>query len=672
MSDARLHLAVLLLMLGFAAAAEPAPLRAGYADTHPRLLLAPADLTMLKERIVGQPEMWKPVLASASRLGAVGVPDAAMVREGKRYYRIDWLLSGALAGSIGDDAKARAVTIAWMKAHCQVDVWGTGWRENTDIPANWYMYHIALAYDLLHADITPVDRALIEQGLAAHAEAVYRAWKDEATIPYDQNHTYVPMIGLAAAALVLLDQEPRAAGWLAFARRVMDCCRAVLPEDGYYYEGTGYWEYAFHWHVRYADLIGRATGTDAFDLAMFARNHLFAAHLSLPGPPWLFDIGDTGNGTGKRTDKPQFGRKGMLHRMAAARRDPVAQGVAEHLRAAGGEWEDAGMQFLWYDPTLASEPVARLPTFHQFTDHGVVSWRSSWDADATVLLFKCGPPLGYAAEAKLAAMPAWRPNTGHAHPDIGMFWLYARGAYLATDTGYSGRKRTRDHNTILVDGQGMGADQSYWVYSGFPDRDIPYATWTGAKLEKVHLEPAYAYALADFSRVYDKALGGLSIRRHLIASADAVIILDDLAGDRPHVFTSMLHADSAFRTVAPGIVETASGPAVLRHHLLNPQECATADGPAMVTDYSKGPNGGVEVPRGFQFAIASPAPVQRQRFIQVLMPAVAGQAAAQAALQSLDERQLVIRLVPPAGPGRVITLDLAWQPGTPDGPVSSR
>lgn len=662
-----LALTLLAAVSPAASTGQPA-LLPDYAAGHPRLLFAASDRTVLVERIRQQPELWKPVLAAATRLRA-GVPDVQTIREGKRYYRIDWLLSGALAGSIGGDAKARDAAIAWMKAHCQVDVWGTGWRENVDIPANWYMYYIALAYDILHADIAAADRTLIATGLATHAEAVYQSWKGETKIPYDQNHTYVPMIGLAAVALALLDEEPRAAGWLAFARDMMDACRAVMPEDGYYYEGTGYWEYAFHWHVRYADLIGRATGSDAFALPMFARNHLFAAHLSLPGPPWLFDIGDTGHGVGKRTAKPQFGRKGMLHRMAAARRDSEAQGVAEHLRRAGGEWEDAGMQFLWFDPSLAAAPITALPTFHHFTDHGVISWRSSWDADATVLAFKSGPPLGYAAEAKLAAMPAWRPNTGHAHPDIGMFWLFARGAYLATDTGYSGRKRTRDHNTILVDGQGMGADHTYWVYSGFPDRDIPYATWTGAKLEAVHLEAAYAYARADFSRVYAAELGGLQIRRHLVASRDMVIILDDLAGDKPHVFSSLVHADAAFQNVAPGVMRTTTGNAALLHYVLNPTECVVASEPAMVMNYTKGPNNGVDEQRGFQLTLTSTAPVTRQRFISVLVPIAAGEAAPQAVeLVAHDAKQLQVRVVRTAAEARIYVVDLTWQEGQP-GPV---
>lgn len=662
---------LLLVLFGFAAAAELAPLLPDYGKGHPRLLFDNAFVPVLKERAKQQPEMWQAVLAMTKRLTA-SVPDEKTVREGKQYYKADWMLAGAMAYRVGGEARFRDACLAWMKVHCQTEVWGVGWRENVDIPANWYMYYIALAYDILHQDISEADRRIIVTGLAAHAEAVFTSWKAEKSFPYDQNHTYVPMVGLAAAALVLLEEDPRAAGWLAFAREVMVKCRAVLPEDGYYYEGTGYWEYAFHWHVRYADLISRATGEPAFDLPMFRKNQLFPAYLSIPGAPYFFDIGDTGKMVGGRTapaKSPRFGRLGMLHRLASVQKDGQIQGIAEALRARGGDWDDPGMQFIWYDATLAAAPIATLPTFHHFQDFGVISWRSSWEADATVCLFKAGPPNGYSAQQRMADLPGWKPNSGHVHPDIGMFWLFAQGEYLATDTGYSGRKRTRDHNTILVDGQGMGADYNYWIYSGFPDRDIPYATWMGVRLAKVHLETAYAYALADFSSVYDAKLGKLKIQRHFFVNKDLSIVYDDLQGDKPHVFTSLVHADAAFQAAGAGLMKAKVGSANLLHYTLNPSECVVANEPAMVFSMVK-PNQGADEQRGFQLSVASTAATQRQRFINVLIPTKADRPNPLAVeLVAQDDKRLQIKVAWSKDDSRTYAIDLTWQQGLP-GPVA--
>lgn len=649
---------LLVLLTAAVAAAEPAALALadGYATSRPRLLLDAAGVAGLAERAKGRPEMWLPVLAAAQR-AAAAVPDAATVRDGKTYHRIDTLLAAAVAFRVTGEASHRDTAIAWMRNHAAVDVWGTGWRQNVDIPANWYMYYIALAYDLLYADIPAAERTAIATGLGAHAEAVYRQWRGESDMSYDQNHTYVPMVGLAAAALALLGEDERAPGWLAFADDMMRRCRSVLPADGWYYEGTGYWEYAFHWHVRYADLLARATGRPVHDLPMFRANHLFAAHLSLPGAPFVFDIGDTGKGAGHRDAKPRFGRKGFLYRLASVFHDPQIQGVADTLLARGGDWDDPAMQFLWYDPGVPSQPMSALPTSHRFDDFGVITWRSSWDADATVAMFRCGPPVGYAAEAAMARMPEWRPNTGHVHPDIGMFWLYAHGGYLATDTGYTGRKRTADHNTILVDGRGMGHDRSYWAMSGFPDLSIPYATWTGAKLENVRLEASYAYAVGDFSAVH--GIPGLRLRRHFLTTRDATIVVDDLAGDAPHSYSSVLHADAAFTEIAPGVHRSEAGPARLLHYALDGDASIVATGPATVFSFVR-PNEGQDEQRGFQLTCTSPQPVLRQRFLAVLLPLAAGSAEPQAVERvACDDARAVVRIRWTAERATTIAIDLA-------------
>ncbi|MEK7415184.1 MAG: DUF4962 domain-containing protein [Planctomycetota bacterium] len=662
-------LAICACVIGAAEIAEPRPVSPAYAQAHPRLLFDGDFVTVLKDRARQQPDMWKPVLAAATRHIA-GVPDEKTIREGKRYDKADALFAAALAYRVVGDVRFRDGAIAWMKAHCQTDVWGVGWRENVDIPANWYMYYIALAYDVLYQDISDADRRIIVSGLGKHAEAVYQSWLHETKIPYDQNHTYVPMVGLSAVALALLGDDPRAATWLTFARGIMDKCRLVLPEDGYYYEGTGYWEYAFHWHVRYADLISRATGEAAFDLPMFRKNHLYAAYLSVPGAPYLFDIGDTGKGTGRRAKEARFGRQGMLYRMAAVHKDAQIQGVADYLLARGGEWDDPGMQFIWYDPTLTPAAITTLPTFHHFPDFGVVSWRSSWDADATVCLFKAGPPNGYSAQRQMAALPGWRPNAGHVHPDIGMFWLYADNEYLATDTGYSGRKRTRDHNTILVDGQGMGADNNYWVYSGFPDRNIPYAKWMGVRFTKLHLESAYAYALADWSSVYDDSLGKLQIQRHLFVNKDVMIIYDDLHGEQPHTFTSLIHADSAFQSVNPSLMKAKVGSANLLYYTLNVQECVVANAPAIIFSMVK-PNEGADEQRGFQLTVTSKAATKQQHFVNVIIPTKGDRPDPQAVeLVAQDESHLCVRVTWSPSNVQTYIVDLAWKQDASVGPVT--
>ena len=121
-------------------------------------------------------------------------------------------------------------------------------------------------------------------------------------------------------------------------------------------------------------------------------------------------------------------------------------------------------------------------------------------------MFRSGPPEGHKAAKKLEEISDWMLNAGHVHPDIGAFWMHAKGAYLVVDTGYTAKKYTRDHNTILVDGKGQGKDGSYWNERGYP-----YKRFDDVKVKKVHLQKEYGYALGDFGSAYPASLGKLSM-----------------------------------------------------------------------------------------------------------------------------------------------------------------
>lgn len=658
-----------ILLAAWMSRAETYPaieLTAGYDQAHPRLLFSAADTAALQQKAKDHPEFWEPVLSQAKRLSSY-TPDKETIRTGSKYWRTEWVFSGALAFTLTGEQPYRDGAVNWMKAHCLEDTWGVGWRENIDLFASWYLYYISLSYDLLLDQLTPEEEGVIRQGLAAHARAIYDA-RETGRITYDQNHTYIPVAALVTAALALKGKEPDAGKWLDYGHDLMDKCRSVLNPDGYYYEGSGYWEYAVHWHIRYADLISRATDSNAHDHPFLRNNYLYALHLGLPGAPYAFDIGDTGVGAGKRQQERQLGRKTFLYRLASAFNDDRPQLVADSIRRRGPAWEDPAMTFLWYDPSVADADLSKLPTHHHFEDFGVVCWRSSWEPDATVCMFKCGPPNGYSADAKLKEMPRWRPNTGHVHPDIGMFWIYARGAYLATDTGYTSRKQTRDHNTLLVDGKGMGEDRTYWIYSGFPDKDIPYSKWMPARLEKVHVEDEYVYALGDFSTAYPEDLGALTIRRHFVATRDFQIVYDELSGARSHEYTWLLHADNAFEERNDQVFSTTADPARLSAHVLSPAEVTAKAGTAIC--FSKdSPHKGKEEPRGYELALTTDGAVDRGHFLIVLIPQRSDEPRAQVRLAALTGKAIEIEISGPDGRHQRARLQLDWSPDSDTGPL---
>ncbi len=539
------------------------PLIEQYASRHPRLLFSAEDIPDLKRKAEEQPALWNLVVANAESLVRREVPDEREVAGGAHYWRIEFVQSGALAYVLTGEQKYLDAARNWMVRYCRGEIWGEGWGENVDLFAGWYLYHIGIAYDLLREHLDEEDRVLIRDGLADHARAVSEDGLETRYTDgfrYDQNHTYIPVTGMVAASLAIMDEVPEAHDWLRRGYVIMNRSRYVLGHDGYYYEGPAYWAFALHWHARYAELMGRATGDMQQFMALpaLARSWLYALHTSLPGFPWGFDMHDTGRWPdGKRGGGPRVTQHPYLWAVAGALRDGNSQLAGDFLNRRGPEWDYPASAFLWYDPSLEPADLEAVKPRHYFEDHGVVFWRTGWeDEEATCIAFRCGPPQGHAATEKLKAIDDWIMNSGHVHPDIGAFYLYGRGTYLAGGTGFTARKFTRDHNTLLVSGKGQGVDGSYWN-----DRGWPYERFDAARIEAVHLSEKYAYARGEFSSVYPNGLELESLHRTLLASEDYVLIVDRLKADRPRSLTWFVHTDEPFRPLEEGryLMEKADG-----------------------------------------------------------------------------------------------------------------
>ena len=182
-----------------------------------------------------------------------------------------------------------------------------------------------------------------------------------------------------------------------------------------------------------------------------------------------------------------------------------------------------------------------MKPWHHFPDHDVVFWRSGWDAQATAIAFKCGPPEGHSATDLIAKMPDWHTEQGHVHPDVNSFILWAHGQYLTGDSGYAGVPMTIEHNTLLVDGRGQGNEgKGHDAWAGFPYEQMNKARITRAQLT------AHGFELeGEGAGVYDSSLGLKRYLRRLTMKSDGKIEVNDVVeSTSPHIFTEVLHSDA--------------------------------------------------------------------------------------------------------------------------------
>jgi hypothetical protein len=606
-------------------------LRPELRGTHPRVYVTADELARLRERArTTHRQVWQRALQNIRAVERDPPPAPAQARRAQNEVGIG-IAEAALAYSVEGDRKYLAAAKRYMEAAVSYDVWGYTYNKpNVDLAAGHLLYGMGWGYDLLYHDLTEAERARYRAKIARQARllADYYRPKPGRTYAYSQNHVFIPMAGLGVAAYALYDEVEAAPQWAQLARAIYDRVLDTYSTDGYYYEGFEYWIFSTPWLVHYLDAHAHATGEDLYDRPGFRLMHKYVAHSLVPGGQYVFDFGDifegplTRAGRGKEYGRTHPGGRfhtnfNVLYRMAARFRDGEAQGVAawmESLRHVNAEdyWS-----LLWYDPSVPVVPIERQPAWHYFPDHEVVYWRTDWSPGATAFAFKAGPPEGHHTAALLKKFPDWHLSAGHAHPDANSFIIFARGRYLTGDSGYAGLPMTDQHNTILVDGRGQAREgRGHDVFDG-----IPYDRLDRIRVVEARLGPGFAYVRGDAAAAYEPELGLKRFERHLLFTApDGFVIWDDLATEKPSIFTTLLHADDHIeQTDEYRFVIDAAG-VKLRATIAAPEDARAAIEPNVVT--GAGQPGAVDKgerqERGQRLAISTPAPATEARFVLLL------------------------------------------------------
>jgi heparinase II/III-like protein len=330
---------------------------------------------------------------------------------------------------------------------------------------------------------------------------------------------------------------------------------ATYSKDGYYFEGFEYWMFATPWIVHYLDAQQHVTGENLFDQPGLRQAYLYVAHSVTPGGEMMFDFGDVFEGPITRAKRGEDYQRShpdghfetnynLLYDLAGRFHDSKIQGVADWLRGLGHTGQEEWWTLAWRDNSLKPAPISSIPTYHWFRDHDVAYWRSDWSADATAVAFKCGPAEGHEAAALKIRYPEWHFEQGHAHPDVNSFMVWARGAYLTGDSGYSGVPKTIDHNTLLIDGKGQGND------------GVGHDAWAKydyARLNEVHISKAEFTSTGfvlegEGAAAYDPSLGLTEFNRRIdLRPGSGIAIHDTIAASGDHTYTETLHADASIQ-----------------------------------------------------------------------------------------------------------------------------
>jgi hypothetical protein len=166
---------------------------------------------------------------------------------------------------------------------------------------------------------------------------------------------------------------------------------------------------------------------------------------------------------------------------------------------------------------------------------GIVSARSGWTGDESLVVFKCGPPAGHFATDKLG----YDPGLAHVHPDANHFTIFGCGEWLLRDDGYAW-KDTAQHNTLLIDGKGQVGEGSAMFAAG------------NVNSIKVHPRVIEATSSEALDRISGDAAamypGTANLKRYVrnlyFLKPDVLIVVDDIETGEARRLELRFHTES--------------------------------------------------------------------------------------------------------------------------------
>ncbi|WP_320170185.1 DUF4962 domain-containing protein [Maridesulfovibrio sp.] len=376
------------------------------------------------------------------------------------------------------------------------------WAGNSDMGPAHVLFSMSLAYDWFYDKLSPGLRLLVRDAIAEHAENFYdlthnkKIWwsQDRGLL---QNHNYVNVASMAIAGIALYGEDKRAVKWLDEAERNFDAVLGLLSPDGASHEGVSYWSYGTLWLLNYYMALVPAQGLDKVRESGFFRNTArYRLYASLPGFLYNVDYADS-------LIIDYYGPGCFLRCLASIFKDGHAQWLASKVererRRRTVLWQD----YLWYDPSVEPESPDNLPLFGWFDNLGILLSRSSWGKDASLVMFKAGPPQGYLALSK-GNYPG-----SHIHPDEGSFCVWQGRKGLVMDDGYVLKKLSSSHNLLTFGKFGqLGEGGTWFIQEDFRKsggRVSRPRFVSGNGLQAVEIELAWLYPPAVRPKSWKRA-----------------------------------------------------------------------------------------------------------------------------------------------------------------------
>lgn len=431
----------------------------------------------------------------------------------------------AVEAYLTDSAESRAAAKAAMLDVANWKSWQPPWfnahGQHTYYPAGLLAADVALGYDLLYDSFSEAERAKIRQALIEKSIIpTYKEYVLDNRVMTNTSNWIAHTVGGALIAAAAIADDVQASQSTPESKekfetylnglllKLEDHLAASYLADGSYGEGISYHEFDMETLGPALNAIRRAFGVDYWKQTHVLESLTYPLYTLTQPTSASLDMGDTHAPAGHGIPPLVF-----------ESRDPVV-----HWYYAQFDRPSLS-KFIFYDDSVAPKPPKDLPTSRIFYNKGTAVFRSSWEKDAIVFLYRAGP------------------NFNHHHADQGSFLLNASGESLISEAGWSDYYKDPyyatfftqavGHSTILVDGnpesQSIADTPQFAALNSFP-RTTDSVT-----------SEFYDGIGSELSSVYQNRLARY-LRRIVFVKPYYFVVFDDLAVNGiPAQFDFLLH-----------------------------------------------------------------------------------------------------------------------------------
>jgi len=526
-------------------------------NIHPRILLTPDRVSELKQAINStHANFWTELRNEAE--GYIG--------DGPSYKKLPVL---ALAYLMTNDA--RYANSAISMAVNEAPQWNS-WSYS-DLSAGRWLSSLAIAYDWLYDVLSSSQKSAILDGLLQGGRKEFSSaqgdkwWYNK----YVNNHLFVHNAGLGMAGLAIYDKNSsirtESTQWIELAiDKYQEVFRALGSDGANANEGVWYYTFGLNSILQFITPARDIAGVDMVTSNQWLQNTpyfilynflpLNSATVSSSSPGNAVNFSDFYHG-GWGGRRISYGPNYLLRFFASEFSNSYAQWLANTIDSKGvGKNNSKWLNCIFYDPNVNSSNQNQLPTLRHFENYGLVSARSDWSGNESLITLKCGPNVGHQAVDNNYGHYI---GGGHAHPDANHFSVRGNGEWLIRNIGYSD-KHTEYENTLLIDngeqlGGGTGTFDDMAIFNANAHPRVIRAIST----------PEVDHIAADASEAYPSNTGLQRFMRHLIfIKPNILIVADDIALSANHNLELRFHPENSASQQDDGSYRAAGSRAILR------------------------------------------------------------------------------------------------------------